>query len=128
MSFDIFLQGFRAGDAADGDGAAALSVLEPLILERDGSWARIGTADGEADVYGLDSPETGLMFNHVTGRAAWDVIHAVASDAGFVVMPVGCPTLVVDDARRAELPDGLADEVVLVRSGADILDAIEADG
>lgn len=103
-----------------------MAVLDPLIVERDEKgWAVIQTDDGTADVYGVDTPDRGLMFNHVGGRTAWDVIYAVADAAGFVVMPVGCGTLLVDEATRRELPDGIPEPVVPIRSGADILSAIE---
>ena len=46
------------------------------------------------------TPATGFMFNHVDGRAAWDVIYEVAQAAGFVVMPIGCGTLLPDEAMR----------------------------
>lgn len=127
MSFDIFLQGFSSGDAAPGDGAAAMAILDPLIIDRDGNgWALVQTNDGTADVYGIDTPDRGFMFNHVGGRTAWDVIFAVAQAAGFVVMPVGCGTLLVDDALRRELPEGTPEPVLPIRSGADILSAIES--
>lgn len=126
MSFDVFLQGFEAGDAAPGDGAAAMAVLNPLITERDDhGFARLQTHDGTADVYGIDTPDDGLMFNHVGGRAAWDVIHAVAKAAGFVVMPVGCGTLLVDESLRPQLPEGIPEPVEVIVSGADLLSAIE---
>lgn len=125
MSFDIFLQGFSGGDAAPGDGVAAMAVLDPLIVKRDGEgFALIQTEDGTADVFGIDAPDRGLMFNHVDGRAAWDVIYAVAEAAGFVVMPVGCGTLLVDEALRHELPEGIPEPVHVIRSGANILSAI----
>lgn len=126
MSFDIFLQAFRDGEAAPGDGAAALAILDPLVVERNGaSFAVIRTADGTADVYGLATPDRGFLFNHVEGRAAWDVIYAVAHAARFVVMPVGCDTLLVDAAQRDELPDELHDDVRVISSGAELLAALE---
>lgn len=126
MSFDIYLQGFSGGDAAPGDGAAAMTVLDPLIVERDAKgWAVIRTGDGNADVYGIDTPDSGLMCNHVGGRTAWDVIYSVAAAARFVVMPVGRGTLLVDETMRRELPVGIPEPVLPIRSGADILSAIE---
>ena len=54
MSFDIFLQGFQHGDAASGDGDAAMEVLAPFITSGDATGWRIVTDDGEAEVYGSD--------------------------------------------------------------------------
>lgn len=126
MSFDVFLRGFEAGNAAPRDGAAAMAVLTPLIIERDAhGFARIQMHDGTADVYGIDTPDDGFMFNQVGGRAAWDVIYAVAKTAGFVVMPVGCGTFLVDESLRPELPQGAPAPVEVIVSGADLLAAIE---
>lgn len=103
-----------------------MAVLDPLIVERDGKgWALIQTDDGNADVFGIDRPDRSFMFNHVVGRTTWDVIYAVADAAGFVVMPVGCGTLLVDEAMRRELPEGIPEPVLPIWSGADILSAIE---
>ncbi len=100
MSFDVFLQGFRRGDAADGEGAAVMRVLSPHIAERSEHWARLVIDDGDAEVFGIADPETGLLFNHVSGRLMWSVIVDVARAAGFVVMPIGCPRRV--RSRRRE--------------------------
>jgi hypothetical protein len=125
VSFDIFLQAFRAGDATVGDGEAALELLEPLIVQRENGWARIATADGEADVYGIDDAATGLVFNHVSGVVAYALLFDIARRAGFVVMPVGCPTCVLDYAMQDDLPPEVAVDVVVVGSGDDLRRAIE---
>ena len=125
MSFDVFLQAFKGGDAADGDGDAVLDVLAPWIVEHGDGWVRIATSDGGADVYGIDTPASGVMCRRIEGRAAWDVVLDVARAAGFVVMPVGCGTVVTDDAQRAELPDDLPEPVVTATSGLDLLTLIE---
>jgi hypothetical protein len=126
VSFDIFLQAFEGGAAGRASDQPVLDVLEPLIADREGGWARIATADGEADVHGLDDPGSGLMINHASGRAVWDLMFELARAAGFVVMPVGCGTCVVSEAARAELPEGVPEPVVTVRSGADLLRAVES--
>jgi hypothetical protein len=96
VSFDIFLQGFLNGGSGLGDGEAVRELLEPLVIQRDNGWARIATADGEADVFGLDDPVSGLMVNRVSGVAAFELLYDVARRAGFGVMPAGCPTCVPD--------------------------------
>ena len=35
---------------------------------------RIEEADGEADVYGVDRPATGLMVNHASGTAVFELL------------------------------------------------------
>jgi hypothetical protein len=120
VSFDIFLQGFRDGDAADGDGDSALTVLEPLITRRETDWVRVTTADGGSDVFGIDEPASGLMFNRISGRAIWSVIFDVARLAGFAVMPVGCSTCVPPGMAVRDLPDDLATDVQTVATGDDL--------
>jgi hypothetical protein len=126
VSFDIFLQGWRGGVAADGDGDAGMRVLDPLVVSREDEYgfARIATTDGGADVYGIGAPSQGFMFNHASGRAVWDVMYEVALAAGFVVMAVGCPVCVTDAAMVSELPE-LPFATVVVHSGKDILRAVE---
>jgi len=120
VSFDIFLEGFANGDPAECDGPAMLAVLEPLISDRRGDWARIVTADGEADVYGLDDPSAGLMVNHLSGVAAWDVLYQLAVEGRVAVMPVGYPPCVADPDYLDQLPEGFEDATV-VQSGGEIL-------
>ena len=126
MSYDVFLQAFRRGEAATTDGAAAFAILEPAISGRDGGWACVRTADGGADVYGIDDPSTGLMVNHAEGHRIWDVVHDLALAAGYAVMPVGCPTCVTSDDVRKHLPTGIAESAIVVGSGAEIRAAIES--
>ncbi len=125
MSFGIYLQAFRDGDASEGDGDAALALLRPFIAAREEDFVRLATQDGEADVYGLDDPGNGLTFDHVSGRAAWDLIYAVSRSAGFVVMPVGCGTLLPDESLRVHLPDGVPEPIVTVGSGEEIVTTVE---
>jgi hypothetical protein len=123
VSFDIFLQRF---DDAATDGSAVMSVLRPLIVDEDDEhrFRRIVTGDGDAEVYG--DPASDLMFTHASGVEVWDVIVDVARAAGWVVMPVGCGTCVVDEAQRAGLPEFVPEPVVTVRSGAELIAAIKA--
>lgn len=122
MSFDVYLQAF-GGEQTD-HSSRVLTVIDGLL--DDGRMA-IVTSDGSADVYGLDErPVVGLMFNHIVGLRAWDVIVEVARAAGFAILPVGAPTCIVDPDQERALPDDLAAEgVVLVSSGTELLRVIE---
>jgi hypothetical protein len=124
VSFDVFLQRFYGGDAADGDGQAILNLLEPLMTERSSGFARVVTDDGGADIYGLDHPERGVMINHAEGRRIWDLIVELARAGGMVVMPVGCPACGIDPDASSHLPAG-APSFELIGSGADLLRVIE---
>jgi hypothetical protein len=118
VSFDVYLQDFA--DEPHDRGDAVRAILEPWYED---STSSIVTADGSADVFGLDEhPLLGLMFNGVDGRAAWDVIYETAVVGGWVVLPVGCPVCVVSQEQIATIPDELrASGAELVHSGADIL-------
>lgn len=125
VSFDIFLQAFEAGRDASGDANAVTRVLSPYFEQPpDNGFVRLVTSDGEADVYGIGEPSASLMFNHVSGKHAWDLMFEVARSAGLVIMPVGCPTLVCRPEQEQDLPEAFRDAVRLVTSGADILRAI----
>ncbi|MES1170062.1 MAG: hypothetical protein ABUL47_05170 [Leifsonia sp.] len=114
MSFDIFLQDFSA-ESADRS-REILPLLAPLL---DGG--EIITTDGSAYVYGIeDPPITGLMFTHVVGDAAWDVIFEAALTANWIVLVDG-KVLIVNDGQRGTIPEDLAEApTMLVRSGTEL--------
>jgi hypothetical protein len=123
VSFEIFLQNFA--ESSPDRSKAVRAILDPILST---SGIELTTADGSADVYGLeDDPVDGLMFSKVAGEAVWDVIYAVAVAGDWVVMPVGCPVCVISDEQIALLPEGLGDPApTRVSSGAGILDAIRS--
>lgn len=126
MSFDVFLQGFRSGESTPGDSEAVHEVIDPLVVAQGEGWVRIGTTDGEADVYGMDDPASGLMVNHISGAAAWEVVFQVALSARLAVIPVGCSTCVPAAEMAADLPPELAEGATVVTSGADILGVVRS--
>jgi hypothetical protein len=126
VSFDIFIQRFEDGGAAQADEAAMSAVLEPLLEERGDSWARIRTSDGDADVYGIDDPASGLMVNHASGREIWNVLFELGRTAGLAVMPVGCGTFVFSDDALSHLPDGVPEPIRIPTSGDALLRAVES--
>jgi hypothetical protein len=120
MSFDVFLQAFRDGGAGRASDGAVLEILEPLVTSRREGWARVATVDGESDVFGIDDAGSGLMFVNPQGLVIWDVMVDIAKAAGFVVMPIGCGTCIVDERIVSDLPEGIPKPVVMVRSGAEL--------
>jgi len=126
MSFDVYLQDF-ADKPADRSASVGRRVLAPLL---DAGAENILTADGSAAVYGAsDAPLEGLMFNHIEGDRAWDVIFDAAVVGDWVIMPVGAPLCIVREEQRNSVPDELEDEgIVLVRSGSELRDAATANG
>ncbi|MBS2938026.1 hypothetical protein KDN32_09760 [Nocardioides sp. J2M5] len=123
MSFDVFFQRFRDGDAAPGGGAAMRSVLAAHVArdEPDSSFAHVVVGDGAADVYLSDDS---MLANNITGEQSWDLLVEGAKAAGWAIMPVGCPVLITDESGRAHLPDGLGKDAVHVSTGKDVVRAI----
>ena len=124
MSFDVFFQGFDKGEPVPGGGSRMRDVLAPCIKREEPgtSFLLIEVGDGDADVY-LDDDD--MLANHVTGRDPWDLLVKGAAAAGWVILPVGCPTCLTHEDQEHDLPDELRERVVIVRSGADLLRAIE---
>ena len=126
MSFDVFAQGFSGGAAAESGGDEAAAVLAPHIADRRDGWARLARPYGSMEVHGLGTGRHSLMFNHVDGGGAWDLIVDAARAANWVLMPIGCGTFVTDRRQRDHLPDGVPRPVVEVRSGTELIAGIRS--
>jgi uncharacterized protein (DUF983 family) len=125
VSFDVYFQGFVDGEPAAGGGELMRAVLKPFVTreEPEHDFLAIQAGDGTADVY-LHS--NGMMASHISGEDLWDLFMQGARAAGWVMMPVGCPVCLTDEGQRSDLPEGLQDEVVLVRSGMELLETIRS--
>jgi hypothetical protein len=123
VSFDVYFQRFHGGSAVPGGGEAMRRVLEPYVTRADParSFTFVEYGDGSADVY---LGEDDMMVNHVVGEQPWQLLVEGARAAGWVIMPADGPTCITDDAQRPHLPEDVADRVVLVASGAELLRAI----
>ena len=124
MSFDIFLQRFERGDAADADGDLILEILRPYFAgpPQDG-FVELRTSDGGADVH-LSEPRRGLMVNHAGGEAVFEVLAQLAIRASLTIIPIGCPVFVPREAAIDDLPSELRRDVRVTRSGRELLEAI----
>jgi hypothetical protein len=127
VSFDVFLQRFEGGAAVDHDESAVVHVLGPLIQERGDGWARLGTSDGGADVYGIHDPTSGLMVNHASGHEIWNVLFKVGRAAGLAAMPLGRGTFVFSEDALSDLPDGVPEPITILTSGDELLRAVESE-
>lgn len=125
MSFDIFFRRFIGPGRLAGDPDAAEAYLAPMVKQRDRFCARIGTVDGAADVYGFERLATGVMINHASGRAIWDVMFELARIGGYAVMPVGCGTCITETVDPSDLPAEVPRPITVIRSGQDLLDVVE---
>lgn len=64
--------------------------------------------------------------NRARGDEVFDALVRGARVAGWVIVPVGCSsTLLTRESQREHLPEELTEDVVLVRTGADLIQAIE---
>lgn len=122
MSYDVFFQGFIAGESAGTGRPEMLAVLAPHIAERKGTFLRVEIGDGSADVYLSDD---GMMANHISGTDPWDLLVTGAESANWVILPVDGPTCVTGPGQREQLPEGLDEDIVVVTSGAELRAAID---
>lgn len=123
MSFDVFFQGFRAGEPSGRGGNQMRHVLTPHVIEEHDSFLRLRIGDGEADVYLRDD---GMMANHISGQAPWHLLLSGAQSANWVIMPMDCPTCLTRPGQQEELPEALHDDVVFVETAAELLAVIES--
>ena len=126
MSFDVFFRRFRDGDAEPGGCDQMRQILDPFVVreeEHEHSFLRVEYGDGSAVVY-LNSDA--MMANHISGWDPWDLLVEGARAAGWVIMPVGCPTCLTDQAQRIHLPEDLNEGVALVANGQDLLRVIQS--
>lgn len=121
MSYDVFFQGFIAGESSGRGGAQMREAVAPHVTTNTASSLHIRYGDGEADLYVSDD---GMMVNHVSGRDPWQLLVAGAQAANWVILPLDRPVCLTAPGQREELPDGLADDVVFVDSGDDLFKVI----
>jgi hypothetical protein len=121
MSYDVFFQGFLAGEASGLGGAQMREVMAPHVISQEGAQVRIRFGDGEADLY---LSEDGMMANHISGHDPWQLLVAGARAANWVILPLEGPVGLTAPGQREELPDELTDHVVFIESGPDLLELI----
>lgn len=100
-------------------------VLQPFIVreEPEDHFALVEYGDGSAHVY-LDGD--GMMANHIAGERPWELLVEGARTAGWVILPVGCPVCITDNAQRRHLPEGLGEDARFVATGEDLLRVIRS--
>jgi hypothetical protein len=123
VSYDVFFQGFIAGESSH-DGSREMSaVLQPYLTERKGTFRRVKYGDGEAE---LDLERDNMTVNHVTGSDPWDLLVKGAQAANWVILPLDCPICLTGPGQREELPEELGDDIVYVDSGAELLAILDS--
>jgi hypothetical protein len=124
MSFDIYFQRFKDGDAGSGGGDEARRVLGPYLRRAEGTLERLESDGSSAEIYGLESDS--MMVTHIEGDGLWDLLVHAARAADWTVMPVGCPAIVFSQAMLDDLPEGLDEGAVIISSGDELRETILA--
>ncbi|MDN5792234.1 MAG: hypothetical protein L0H22_04140 [Brevibacterium aurantiacum] len=124
MSYDVFFQGFVAGESSGHRWGRMRNVVAPHVSAQAGAWLQVRFGDGDADLY---LSEDGMMANHISGRAPWQLLVTGARAANWVILPLDRPACLTVPGQREELPEERADGAVFVESGADLLKLIMID-
>lgn len=123
MSFDVYAQRFVRGEPAEVENGVLAELLAPHLMrvESESDFAELYFDDGTADFYGIAEPSRGFMVNHVSGQLAWELLARMASAGDMALMAPGVRTMIFCEEARQHLPEGLAEDAVVLSSGADIL-------
>ena len=138
MSFDIFLQCFRKGEPepiprAMFDAIFGPHDTHPQLRAKDPGYMTVEYPDGSsAAIYcggykdGKDTSH--MMFNHCGGPSFWADLWQLADRSKSIIFWPSEETTYVytDEAVVKDVPEGVFDTGRLVRSGIDIVAAIEA--
>ncbi|MEJ1113207.1 hypothetical protein WBN73_02795 [Paenarthrobacter sp. CCNWLY172] len=125
MSFDVYFQRFKDGDAAPGGGAKMYQSLQPFIVREnpERNFALVEYGAGSIDTY-LD--DDSMLANHIVGDRPWDLLVEGARAAGWVILPPGCPPCITNESQRGHLPKGLDQGAVMVSSGKVLLQVMRS--
>jgi hypothetical protein len=124
VGYSVFLQRFIDGDAGSIDGVRLKELLNPWIvdLDDDFAYARLRMLDmGEADVYGVNKTNPfGCTFSRFSYGDVVDLMVRLAQELDMVIMPPDRPLMLTREEQRRHLPDGFAEEAILVHTGTDV--------
>jgi len=125
VSYDLFVQRFENGDAAVMDGIAFRAVWGPYVdrVEPEFNLRHVHVDDGgDAEIFGGVAAETfrSLMISRFSRGRVLHLLVEFAAAADAVVLPPGCPALLVREDQRRHLPEELRADAVVVRGGADV--------
>lgn len=122
MSYDVFFQGFIAGESSGRGGAQMAETLRPHVTRVEGPFRHVRVGDGGADVY-LNNDS--MIANHVEGHDVWDLLVRGAEAANWVIMPLDRPVCLTAPGQREELPEGLGQDTRWIATGAELRQLIE---
>jgi hypothetical protein len=128
MSYDLFVQAFVEGDAAPMP-SSAFDVFRPHVdrAQPEEMLWHVRTPDGgEADIYASVTPGTfdSLTISRFSGGEPLDLLAEFTIRAGAVILPPDGPAMLTAEIQREHLPEGFADEAIIIRNGEDIRRAL----
>jgi hypothetical protein len=130
MSFDLFAQGFKAGEADERHDHrdAVDAVLQPFTVTSEGGFRRTRTLDGgEADFY-MSGGGAGFMVSRFSKGKTMDLIVRAAKAGGVVIVGGGIPAVLTDCSQLDQLLVDLLDPPpLLVDTGAALSGVIDDD-
>lgn len=123
MSYNVHLFRFQRGECVDIDAARLMELIQPLIIwsdERDEEHVRLRAPDGgEADLYGVGEDASVLLFSRWRFGDVCELTAKLARELDMVIVPPDRPVMIIAERQRAHLPEDMAAEAVVVRTGAD---------
>jgi hypothetical protein len=125
VGFNMFVMRFHDGDVAAMKDNAFREVWGPYVDRAEPEfdlWHVRATDGGEADIYACVKGETfdSLMISRFSSGDVLSLLFEFITAADAVVLPPGCPTLLVQEDQRDHLPEELRADALVVGSGADV--------
>ncbi len=127
MSRDVFIQAFENGSPVFLRHASVESLVAPFVLATRTGVASVLMQDGGAEIWGYGD-DGGLAVVGATGVEIWELVVAIARANGAAIIPVGGTPIVADAALIPGLPPEGRDKTVVVGSGVELAEALEAQG
>ncbi len=131
MSFELFVERFENG-ATVAMPRGAFEVFRPYVAwtETEHDLWHICTPDeGEGDIYAkvtADAVDGFTISDFTDGGLTLDLVVEFARRAGGVIFSSAGPTLLLNEAQRADLPQEDRDEAVVVHNASGVIEALRA--
>jgi hypothetical protein len=121
----MFVRVFRQGLPAEMPAEAFETTFRRYVTssEPESGLFEIEVPDGGTAVLYTDvedEPMASVMISRFSPGQVLDLAIEFARRADAVLLPAGCPVLIVTEAKRADLPEALRESALVVASGADI--------
>jgi len=131
VSFMIVAGGLYDGKVRGDGKAEAYEVLRPYIVTEEQVKApksflhlHLQGPEIKADIGLFEEAMTAERFG---GDRVCDLLVEAARAADWVILPPGSPTCITRESQREHLPPELAEHVVFVKSGQDLIEAFDIE-